>query len=428
MVEDVHWADEATLDVLRYVGRRIAELPAVLLLTYRDDEIVRDHPLRRVLGALSGSEVLRIALTPLSRDAVASLAGGTAATADALYRLTDGNPFFVSEVLASPPGEVPTTVVDAVQARVRLLEPATQRALEQLAVVPSGTELALAPALLGELTVLREAELRGIVQVGDGAVGFRHELARQAVLQTCPASTRIWLNQQVLAALLALDEPDLARVVHHAIEAGDDAAVVTHAPEAALRAIAAGAQGQAATLYEQALRRRVLLSPDERAALAEAYAWALFHSDRRREALCAAEEAVALREDLGGDATLGQALACLSVQQWSCLRTGAALESSERRLGEPVETFPGCPEEYAAGLRGDWRAAAAAWQRIGDPYERALELVESGEVGPTLEALAEFDRLGARPAAGWARRRLRALGVAAVPRGRSRRPGTTRPG
>jgi DNA-binding CsgD family transcriptional regulator len=88
-----------------------------------------------------------------------------------------------------------------------------------------------------------------------------------------------------------------------------------------------------------------------------------------------------------------------------------------RRLGKPVEAFPGCPEEYAAGLRGDWRAAASAWERIGDPYERALELAESGEVGPTLEALAVFDGLGARPAAARTRRRLRELGVTAVPRG-----------
>jgi hypothetical protein len=88
-----------------------------------------------------------------------------------------------------------------------------------------------------------------------------------------------------------------------------------------------------------------------------------------------------------------------------------------RRLGEPVEAFPGCPEEYAAGLRGDWQAAASAWERVGDPYERALELAESGEVAPTLEALAEFDRLGARPAAARTRRQLRALGVTAVPRG-----------
>ncbi len=88
-----------------------------------------------------------------------------------------------------------------------------------------------------------------------------------------------------------------------------------------------------------------------------------------------------------------------------------------RRLGEPVEPFAGCPPQYAAGLRGDWRAAAAAWELIGDPYERALELADSGEVEPTLEALAVLDGLEARPAAARTRRRLRDMGVTAVPRG-----------
>ena len=330
VVEDVHWADEATSDVLRYVARRIADLPAVLLLTYRNDEIAGDHPFQRVLGGLSGEAVTRIPLPPLSHSAVAGWAGGTRATAESLYRLTGGNPFFVSEVLASPRGTVSTTVVDAVLARVHQLDAATQRALEQLAVVPSRVELWLARALLGELTVLGEAERRAIVQVGGDTVGFRHELARQAVVHACPTSERMRLNQRVLAALRTQDEPDLARVVHHAVEAGDDAAVVAHAPAAARRAIGAGAQGQAAALYEQTLRRRELLSTEEQAALAEALAWALFHSDRRREALRAAEQAVSLREGLGDEAALGQALACLSVQQWSALRTGAALASSER--------------------------------------------------------------------------------------------------
>ena len=276
VVEDVHWADEATLDVLRYVGRRIADLPALLLLTYRDDEIVGDHPLQRVLGGLSGEAVHRLALAPLSRSAVATWAGGTGEASEALHRLTGGNPFFVSEVLASPRDAVSTTVVDAVLARVRQLDATTQRALEQLAVVPARVELWLARALLGELTVLGEAERRGIVQVGGVAVSFRHELARQAVVQTCTASERMRLNQRVLEALLTRDEPDLARVVHHAIEAGDDAAVVTHAPVAARRAVVVGAQGQAAVLYGEALRRGELLATEDRAQMAEAYAWALF--------------------------------------------------------------------------------------------------------------------------------------------------------
>ena len=79
-----------------------------------------------------------------------------------------------------------------------------------------------------------------------------------------------------------------------------------------------------------------------------------------------------------------------------------------------------CPEPFAAGLRGDWRAAASAWRNLGDAYELALELLEAGEPGPLLEALGLLDRLGAEPAAALARRRLRELGVRAPRRSRAR--------
>jgi DNA-binding NarL/FixJ family response regulator len=71
----------------------------------------------------------------------------------------------------------------------------------------------------------------------------------------------------------------------------------------------------------------------------------------------------------------------------------------------------------AAGLRGDWRAAAAAWERLGAPYEQALELLDSGDVDATLSAITILDKLEAAPAAHIARRRLRDLGVTRVPRG-----------
>jgi len=86
------------------------------------------------------------------------------------------------------------------------------------------------------------------------------------------------------------------------------------------------------------------------------------------------------------------------------------------RAGLPVEPFPGCPEPWAAGLRGDWRAAAAGWERVGDPYEQALELAGSGEPEPTLEALRTLDDLGAHAAVRHVRQRLRQLGITRVPR------------
>ena len=102
-------------------------------------------------------------------------------------------------------------------------------------------------------------------------------------------------------------------------------------------------------------------------------------------------------------------------------RPGLSVQRGElmrylKRLGHDVDPAPGSPLGYEAGIRGDWRSAAEAWSREGDPYERALELAGSGEVAPTLEALTTLDRLGARPAAALTRRQLRDLGVQRVPR------------
>ena len=137
---------------------------------------------------------------------------------------------------------------------------------------------------------------------------------------------------------------------------------------------------------------------------------------------------------------LGVAYAGLAIVEWACLagRPAVARRAAEvilprtehpgaapfraellryvARARLPVEPFDGCPEPWAAGLRGDWRAAAEAWEAIGDPYEQALELAESGEPEPMLEALRILDGLGADAAAGWVRRHLRAMGRR-VPRG-----------
>jgi predicted ATPase len=97
VLEDVHWADEGTLDVLRLLGRRIESVPATAVVTFRDDE---DAPLRVVLGELAtATAVERIKLAPLSRDAVRTLAGPHGIDADDLHRRTGGNPFYVTEVL-----------------------------------------------------------------------------------------------------------------------------------------------------------------------------------------------------------------------------------------------------------------------------------------------------------------------------------------
>lgn len=328
-VEDVHWADSATLDVLRYVGRRIGELPAVLLLTYRDDELGREHPLRGVLGGLTGPQVRRVVLRRLSPSAVFALAARTGVDAEALHRLTDGNPFYVSEAIAAPGQAVPSTVVDAVLARLSRLGPAAQPCLDQLAVVPSRVDLPLMRALIDDLGPVAEAEGLGVLEIRSDAVAFRHELARRAVADSLPTSIRLQLNARVLRALLDRDEPDLSRVLHHAVEAGDDAAVVAYGPAAARDASFAGAHRQAVACYEQVLRRD-LLSTHERATLLDEYAWALYNVHELDRAVEAAAAAVRLWEQSGDTESLAQGLVTLSRQQWLVEQPAAALASADR--------------------------------------------------------------------------------------------------
>ena len=125
--EDVHWADEATLDVLGLLGRRIETFPALLIVTYRD-ALDRAHPLRVVLGELPSEGVRRLQLLPLSPSAVATLAEREVVDAEQLYRQTAGNPFFVTEVLATGGDEMPQSVRDAVLARASRLSAASEGA------------------------------------------------------------------------------------------------------------------------------------------------------------------------------------------------------------------------------------------------------------------------------------------------------------
>ena len=677
VIEDAQWADDATLDVLRYTSRRVHELNAIVVVTYRDDELTRDHPLRAYLGSLSGDSSLRLKLAPLTPAAVGELAARHPADADEVFRLTRGNPFFVTEALATTEaGDVPPTVVDAVLARVMKLSRPAQQALDLLAVGPSGMTLDLLGALLPDLSAVEEAESAGVLELRGDLVCFRHELARRAVVQSLPTSARRGRSAEVLRALLSRPESDPFTVLHHALGAGDDNAVVEYGTLAGKEAQRLGAHAQAVSAYGAVLERADLLSQREHASVCEAYSWVLGTSNRLHEAAAAAEAAVGLWRTAGDDAAIVRAMVTLSRQQWLIEDTtgarrsaatalklaesdgrsaahalalldmggtlvlvdreveglaylSAAIELAEalgavnvaalshnyrgsarlqlgdldgeqelllsvqlarearhreyvmrgyynlieglwrlghldracayidtaeeygrdgdfrvhrymfaarrfrrmamrgrwsdavsgyrqlldgrgdpgmigretlpilarllvrqdapgaerilreasehaeradvlewlvptglarlehawlagdpslaggyprlllertdrpgclvqrgevlrylRRLGHPAEPFAGCPGAYDAGLRGDWEAAAAAWAGDdGDPYERALELMESGQVDPTLEALDVLDRLGARPAARLARERLRQLGVRRVPRG-----------
>ena len=273
IVEDAHWADEATIDLLTFLRRRIATTSAVVAVTYRDDEIGRTHPLRFVLAGTAAPHEVRIRLNPLSPAAVAKLATGTAIDPLDVHRITGGNPFFVTEVLAVGDADAATSVRDAVLARAARLSPEARDVLDALAIVPVRVEPWMIEALIGNTAhaeAVDECVHRGVLQDdGVGGVRFRHELGRRVMRDSLTPVRRRDLHQRALAALR---EPptgvvDHARAAHHAYEAGDGDALLEHARAAAAIAGRVGAHRQAAEHLGRALRYVSRLPVDERIAL-----------------------------------------------------------------------------------------------------------------------------------------------------------------
>jgi tetratricopeptide (TPR) repeat protein len=399
VVEDVHRADDATLDVLRHLGRRVAGLPVLLVLTHDEEATAAGHPLRLLLDHLASTDgVLRLPLRPLSAAAVARLSAGTGVDAARLHAVTGGDPFFVHEVLAcgDRAADLPVTAADAVLARLRLLDPAARGAVEQLAVVPGAVERWLADALVsGDLAAARRC---GLVVVSPGHVVPRHELTRLAVVASLSGARRAELNGRALAVLAAQEGVDPARVVHHAAEAGDVDAIVRFGPAAAREAARAGAHRQAVAHYRLALGHRERFPPARRADLLEGCAIECYAIGDGRGAVTAQEAAVELRRRLGDPLALGAGLRWLSRMWWWSGDRPAAERTARaavdvlsgagdrgRRAGadRAVETVP-LPRD-AGGPVARWTPGAAVSSRAVLRASLSAALA-AGEAGRTCRA------------------------------------------
>ena len=319
VVEDAHWADEATLDLLVFLGRRMERTRALLLVTYRDDEVGPDHPLRGVLGALPQGVVRRARPEPLSEAAVAELARRAGRPATGLRELTGGNPLLVTEVLAAGDAGVPMTVRDLVLARLAGLPADAREVVRLVAVVPTRAELwLLEQAARPAPSAVEMGVSAGLLVVGPDAVGFRHELLRQAVEGSLSALARRELNRRVLEVLAGAPgrRVDLARLVHHAREAGDVEAVLRYAPEAARQAAAVAAHREAVGHYRAVLAHDERIPAAARAELLEGYSVEAYLSGLSGEAVSARQAAVDLREAAGDREQLGEALRWLSRLHW----------------------------------------------------------------------------------------------------------------
>ena len=318
VLEDLHWADDATMDVIRLLARRVEAAPALVIATFRDDQLDRSHPLRVLIGELSTAPaVVRVNLMPLSPRAVAELAGPYDCDAAELYRRTGGNPFFVTEVLEAGGEFVPRTVQDAVLARVARLGPVARRFVETTAIFPAGIRIDLLEALDAEaeaVTSVDECLASGVLVALPGGVAFRHELARLTVEMSLSPARRVALHRAALAALRDPDQgpPDLSLLSHHAEAAGDTDAVLRFAPEAAASAAAVGSHREAAAHYARALRFSEQLPGERRAELLSVLSWESYLTGDFEAAIETRRAAIDVYRDLGDRLREGDALRAMS--------------------------------------------------------------------------------------------------------------------
>lgn len=370
VLEDLHWADEATLDVVRLLARRVESSPALVLATFRDDELDRTHLLRIVLGELGALRgVERVRLEPLSAGAVARLTEGYEVDSDELHRLTSGNPFYVREVLDTGGDVVPETVRSAVLARTARLSSEGAAIAEAVSVAPPRLDLwALERICACSSQALDECLAGGVLVSTATGVSFRHELARIAVEESLSPARRVELHRLVLHALAdpPLGSPGLARLAHHAEAVGDAEAVLRYAPAAAEEAFAAGAFREAAAQYARALRFAGDRSPGQRATLLEGRSRACYLADDQVEAIAVIDEAIALRGAEG--ASLAQARALSELTSYLlCRGLYSRAEAAVAQAESLAATELGAPATACV-------LHARSWLLCESNLEAALEL------------------------------------------------------
>ncbi|MFE6858417.1 AAA family ATPase [Nocardia sp. NPDC057668] len=316
IVDDLHWADQGTIDLFRFLLRRVARTPLLLIGIARDDEVGAAHPLRGLLGDIARSaHACTLTVPPLSLDAVTTLIADRPVDPRRLHEVTGGNAFFVCEMLDHRTDELPATVRDAILARTAGLDTAAWDLLHLLSCAPG----AIADHLLIDLGVtlpaLRALDDAGLIKRNDRGVAFRHDLCRLAVTSVIPPGAEPGLHRRFIHAHYAAARPDPAVITHHAVGAGDSDLIAEAAAAAGRAGARSGAHTQAAEFFRLALDQHQL-PPETEAELLELLAAEYYLTDRLDDAITACRTAMRLREAMNAPVAVSADHHALAVYQW----------------------------------------------------------------------------------------------------------------
>ncbi len=335
VIEDLHWADPASLDLVQYLIGNLADRPVLLLATYRSDELHRRHPLNAWLATVKRlNRVDLLSLGPLTREEVADQVGAIlsetppSGLVDRLFKRAEGNPFYVEELVAEGTGSdgVPDSLRQLLLARAGRLSPAARELVDVVATGGQRVAHDLVAAVSGIagpklLALLSEVARHGIIVAGDTGYEFRHALLQEAVHEDVLPRRRIELHRRY--ALTLSERADLgspnaataaAELAAHWLLARDLDRAFTAMVDAARAAAATFAFSQALTLFSTALElwnaeRGAAFNLAQSDLLREAADAAALNGDPRRAAALVEEALSTLDDDdLLGRATLDEQL------------------------------------------------------------------------------------------------------------------------
>ena len=333
VVDDLHWADQGTIDLLRFLLRRIGGTSSLVVGALRDEELDLAHPLRSLLGDVARApDAVTIPLGPLSLDAIARLIGDRPVDPTQILELTGGNPFFVTEMLDHDGDDLPVSVRDAILARTTHLDAEAWDLLHLLTCSPEAIPDHLLPTLGIGFTPLRTLDQAGLLRRGPRGVGFRHDLCRMAVADAIPPGGDAPLHRRMLDALEAWPSADPAVLAHHAVGAGDAWRTLGYATDAGRAAARSGAHTQAAAFLRMALESGPPLAPADEAELLESLAAECYLTDRLDEAIAASDRALMLRARTGDTTGMSSNHHALSVYHWY----NADRSAAERHVSDAV--------------------------------------------------------------------------------------------
>ncbi len=317
--EDIHWADEATLDFIKFFTRRITRTKCLFLLTYRDNEIHAQHPLRNIMGELIPGTFTRLLLAPLSKPTVEKLAAEKGYKGEDVYSISGGNPFYVNEILASYSTGVPDNIKDAVLSVYNRLPGNTKEIWDIMSVLPTGLEAKYLEKIAPQYEAAIEYCLNmRILVMNDDVFLFKHELYRRTIEESLSPFKRIAHHKKILELLRnSFEETNQTeRIIHHAKNANDYDTVLHYAPIGAKQAAMVGAHTQAARLYYTALEYYQGSDKELLLQFYEAYAYECYLTNQIKEAIIYQGKALGIWKAKNDKEKIGNCLRFLSRLWW----------------------------------------------------------------------------------------------------------------